>query len=148
MSPNGDSSSINKRGIIMRKFEAGRKINFVDENNVFVGYDLSQSCCENANWFISEKEENVIYDDKYNENKYNEIVRRYDEYNIEDYIFHTGYFKDVDCPHVDEGRMVRFKLIAENKPDLYLHLFNAHNGYYGHGFTMKIGGITIKDEYL
>ena len=33
----------------MKKFETGSKINFVDENNVFVGYDLSQNCCSDYN---------------------------------------------------------------------------------------------------
>ena len=32
------------------------KVNFVDENNVFVGYDLLQDCCEDANWFIADRE--------------------------------------------------------------------------------------------
>jgi hypothetical protein len=32
--------------------------------------------------------------------------------------------------------------------DLYLHFYNVHNGYYGHGFKMEIGGKIIKDEYL
>ena len=29
-------------------------INFVDENNVFVGYDLEQQCCEEADWFFTD----------------------------------------------------------------------------------------------
>ena len=37
----------------MKILEIGEKINFIDENNVFVGYDLGQNCCENASWFIS-----------------------------------------------------------------------------------------------
>ena len=32
----------------------GRKVNFVDENNVVLGYDMSQDCCERAGWFIAE----------------------------------------------------------------------------------------------
>jgi hypothetical protein len=44
----------------MKKFEDNGKINFVDENNVFMGYDMERSCCEVADWFISPKEENEI----------------------------------------------------------------------------------------
>ena len=28
------------------------KVNFVDEYNVVLGYDLAQDCCEHADWFI------------------------------------------------------------------------------------------------
>ena len=38
------------------------KVNFVDGNDVFVGYDLGQCCCENADWFISEKITPYTYD--------------------------------------------------------------------------------------
>ena len=31
------------------------KVNFVDDTNTMLGYDLSQSCCEYANWFIDDK---------------------------------------------------------------------------------------------
>lgn len=30
------------------------KVNFVDDNNVVLGYDLSQRCCETADWFIAD----------------------------------------------------------------------------------------------
>lgn len=31
------------------------RVNFVDENNVLLGYDMSQSCCEKAYWFIADE---------------------------------------------------------------------------------------------
>lgn len=34
------------------------KINFVDENNVFLGYSMGQDCCEYAEWFISDDPQN------------------------------------------------------------------------------------------
>lgn len=30
------------------------KVNFIDDNNVILGYSLGQDCCENAFWTISE----------------------------------------------------------------------------------------------
>jgi hypothetical protein len=30
------------------------KVNFIDSNNVILGYDLGQSCCEHAFWTISD----------------------------------------------------------------------------------------------
>lgn len=44
----------------MKIFERDGKINFVDENNVLLGYDMSQDCCEHADWFILD----TIYSDK------------------------------------------------------------------------------------
>ena len=125
----------------MKKFEKNGKINFVDENNVFVGYDLQSSCCEDADWFISDKEEDRIYDDLYKR-----II--YPKYAITSYIFDTKYFEEVECSSVDEGGMVRFKLICKDKPDLFLHLFNCHNGYYSHGFEAKINGLQWQEGSL
>ncbi len=112
----------------MKIFDKDSKINFVDENNVFVGYDMGQDCCELADWFISEKAGKNIINEK-------EVKNTPD---ILEYSFDAQYFQEVDSPDVDEGRMVRFKLVAKDKPDLYLHIFNAHNGYYGHGFEATI----------
>jgi len=124
----------------MRIFDKDNKVNFVDKNNVFVGYDLSQNCCEYANWFISESKENKVHDEQYYEIKRKEL-------NIEDYVFDTKFFEEVDSPDVEQGGMVRFRLIG-NKKKLFLHLFNCHNGYYGHGFEFKINDKVIKEDYL
>jgi hypothetical protein len=63
---------------------------------------------------------------------------------VADYRFDPDYFEDVIPARskygsnvLDEGGMVRFRLVAEGKPDLYLHLFNSHNGYYSHGFNVE-----------
>lgn len=119
----------------MKKFDKDDKINFVDENNVFVGYDLSQGCCEHADWFISDKEEDTTSD-------------KAEKHDISTYVFDTKYFAEVVSKDVDEGGMVRFKLVSSDKPDLFLHLFNHHNGYYSHGFEATIEGEKWKDGYL
>lgn len=108
--------------------ELGSKVNFVDDNNVFVGYDMDQCCCEDADWFISDMEEFSAYEEREQRNKYD----------LESYSFDKTYFVEIEEPKgTDEGGMVRFKLIGENKP-LYLHLYNSHNGYYSHGFKSTI----------
>lgn len=109
------------------------KVNFVDKNNVVVGYDLSQSCCEHAGWYISE-EKRIDSDD---EKSVSEEV-------LPDYVFDKDFFEEAekyDCP-------VRFRLMAEGKPDLFLHLFNIHNGYYSHGFTLTRSGTIVKEGSL
>lgn len=107
--------------------EWSSKVNFVDENNVFVGYDLDQDCCEYADWFISDKPENEIQ----------ERVETSEE--MGPWRFDRDYFQEVENSRdLDEGRMVRFRL-TNGKEEKFLHLFNCHNGYYSHGFTFGVG---------
>ena len=107
------------------------KVNFVDIHDVFVGYDMSQSCCEHAGWYITNKEgfnnEDAITPDEYTSKV------------LDEYIFTPDYFKmqnngDDEC---DEFRFLTFRLEAQGKEHLYLKLFNCHNGYYSHGFEFK-----------
>jgi len=115
------------------------KVNFVDINNVFVGYDMEQSCCEHAGWFIKDSIAIYNYDEEYdNENTPD----------IESYNFDPNFFKHVDSEWLDEGGMVAFRLVSVDKPDLFLHLFNAHNGYYHHGFEFKNGDKVIESDSL
>lgn len=116
------------------------KVNFVDKNNVLVGYDMGQSCCEHADWFISEE---III----------EGIEDYvgKEFELEEYVFDKGYMNSPDLvkdedgySELDEGGIVVFKLIADSKPDLYLHIFNSHNGYYSHGFEFKDGDKVLR----
>ena len=111
------------------------KVNFADENNVCLGYSLSQNCCEDADWFISDKEEVEAYDTKKA------------EFNVEDFVFDPAYFEQVDCSELDAGEMVRFRLVNGSN-ELFIHLYNCHNGYYGHGFEFKIGDEIKHDGYL
>jgi hypothetical protein len=120
------------------------KVNFVDINNVFVGYDLYPDCCEHADWFISKTE------DKDAPLENNQIKE-----GLDDYIFDTKYFVDVELDKdeygytcLEDGGMVRFKLIAKDKPDLFLHLYNSQNGYYSHGFQATIGDILWRNGTL
>ena len=112
----------------MKRFEKDGKINFVDENNVYVGYDLVQDCCEDADWFLhkdrcAEMDPNGTSDP-----------------DLTDFRFDVDFCEDVpECVGLDAGEMVRFRL-TDGTETLYLHLYNCHNGYYGHGFTMEIGG--------
>jgi len=118
----------------MKKFEKDGKVNFVDDNNVFIGFEIDQSCCENAGWFISDLEETIIYD-----KDFRAIPRK--DMDTTGFNFDTTYFKEVtEENQFDRGGLVRFKLTRGEK-SLYLHLYNCHNGYYGHGFEAEIGGI-------
>jgi len=123
----------------MRIFEGaswGRKVNFVDKNNVLVGYDMDQCCCENADWYILDRIESDT------------SLSGSVEESLEDYNFDPNFFQDVDGDY-NSGGMVVFKLINEkNGDEKYLHLFNIHNGYYGHGFQLSIDNKIIQDGCL
>lgn len=119
----------------MRIFESDIKINFVDENDVLVGFDRYDLCCENFGFFFS----NDIPGDIEcipNENRPD---------NLDDLRFDPDFFEESHCGRLfDEGSSVTFKLNGQNR-QVFLTLYNAHNGYYSHGFTISVKGKVIKD---
>jgi len=125
--------------ILKHEGENHEKVNFVDKNNVFVGYDMEQICCEHFAWFISEKEETKVFEFVDCEKT---LV------DVENYVFDTNYFEE----HIKAGKvkntdkygwMVRFRL-TNGENELFLHLYNAQNGYYSHGFEAKIDTLKWK----
>lgn len=120
------------------------KVNFIDSNNVLLGYDLGQSCCETAFWTISEALDgsNPIHRGDAEQSQ---------EIELEDYCFDPAFYRRIDDEY-EETHVAIFKLNAyrgwdsKNLPDLYLRLENHHNGYYSHGFVFK--GDTIIENSL
>jgi hypothetical protein len=43
--------------------------------------------------------------------------------------------------------MVIFR-ITDGAAEKFVHLFNCHNGYYGHGFGFKVGDTMIREGGL
>jgi len=117
------------------------KVNFVDENDVYVGYDTDQECCEDVGYFIAEKITPYSYG--LNPEKTNKP-------DIDGYVFDKAFFEYVASNDrmLIAGGMVAFKMTCDGKPDLFLHLYNAHNGYYGHGFEVKHSGEIVISDYL
>lgn len=115
------------------------KVNFVDINNVFVGYDLEQQCCETAGWFVADR----VMSDSF---------PAISEYDLEPYVFDKNFLEDSFSVNKDStaryNDRVVFRLVAPDLPDLYLHLFNVHNGYYSHGFVAKSNDEVIAKGYL
>lgn len=112
---------------MIKVFENGSKLNVVDDNNNFVGFDLMDDCCAHGGWFVHPE----ICTKDFTE------IKGLDETEFADYYFDESFFKEI--PY-GEGGAVAFKLYSYNKRDVYLHLFNCHNGYYGKGFKSSIGG--------
>lgn len=121
----------------MKIFDRDSKVNFVDENNVLVGFDFSQSCCESPGWSLSRAlpEAQLPVGD-------NGIV-------TDGFVFDRTFFsneipKDFD---VQEGGIAVFRLM-KGEEVIFLTLWNSQNGYYGHGFEMEHDGIKIKSGIL
>jgi hypothetical protein len=107
------------------------KVNFVDDDNTVVGYDMEQSCCERAGWFI-------CYVPTTNTDTETPPILLSGA--LDAYKFNTHYFCEEPDPRT-EVFIARFRLHAPDRPALYLHLFNCHNGWYGHGFEMRLKGL-------
>lgn len=105
----------------------GEKYNWIDKNDLYVGYDTATDCCETAEWYVHTK--------PITSTAYEELPKV--DYDLDGYIFDTvsaliGLDYQIEDTGLDEGDNVVFKLIHPSKPPLYLHLYNSHNGYYAH----------------
>lgn len=109
--------------------EQGYKINFIDSNDVFVGFDNMQSCCEDFGYCITEGQPAESSEDC-----------QESALNLEGYVFDTDFFNESSFDGDSESATAIFKLVQQGLPDLYLTLYNSHNGYYSHGFDATVGG--------
>ena len=102
--------------------ETKYKVNFIDKNDTFVGFDMEGQCCENYGWYIA----NSVTDQVQEEIRCAE-----------------GFWFDITADPVeystDDCYTVAFKLVNSSGEILYLHLFNEHNGYYSHGWNTSFG---------
>jgi hypothetical protein len=121
------------------------KVNFVDENNRLVGYDFYQSCCESFGWYISSSSlfdpKFSVVDDTYASVFINQL--------LEGWVFDPKFFEEnTNSENFSvELNQATFRLVKDDK-ELFLHLFNEHNGYYSHGFEFLEEGTTIKSGCL
>lgn len=126
------------------------KINFIDENNVFVGYDLGQNCCECAGWMLTDRLTMLRSED------IGEDVGHENLPDLTDYRFDPNFFVDAkvlfgatyENDVLDEGGHVIFRLVSETGPDFFLNIYNSHNGYYSHGFEYGVAGGKVTESYL
>lgn len=119
----------------MKIFETKYKVNFVDKNNVLVGFDTRQQCCEDAGYTITKKL-GVCADGK--------------DINTDGFVFDTKFFEDEwkadSCDSMVENAAI-FRL-TNGDEELYLILYNHHNGYYSHGFEFKSDHEIFREGYL
>ena len=107
----------------------GYKVNWIDKNDVYVGYDTSTSCCETADWFVSDVM--VKTDAEFNAIEESPMFQL--EVDFSPYTFDPSVAEVVDGV-LDDGGIAIFRMVTDDGYESFLHLYNAHNGYYGHGF--------------
>lgn len=110
-----------------------RKVNFIDEFNNLIGFDMDSQCCENFGWYVEGtdlsggKGGGTFILDKYHFNTRSlQLLKKEDDEGGEVTIELTGV--DRSCGYFYPQRL----------PTLVLHLYNNQNGYYGHGFELSI----------
>lgn len=109
-----------------KKDPYGESINFVDQNGVFVGYDVSPHYAEHFYFYFSPP---ML------------------ESELEPYVFDPSscHVSEVckkikDSYQANNRYAVMFRLVTTVKSEseaVYLTLVNCHSGYYSHGFEMK-----------
>lgn len=122
------------------KYVDGR-INFIDENDHFLGCEMDHQCCEDTNWEVrlgSELGELILSGS-------NEDV-------VDDETTLSGYYFPNDCFYGEavlpdsqetDGEMrvnsVCFRAIHsdEEKEDIFITISNDHDGYYYHMWEFK-----------
>lgn len=119
-----------------KKAPWSEKWNWVDENNVVLGFDASQCCCEDFGSY---------YHTDPKEPKETEI--ELSEEDLKDYRFDPEFHEDDNLGDTDGGGSFTVKLVdstgTSNRPEVYLTIYNWHNGYYSHGFSFDNGETTI-----
>ena len=146
----------------MRIFETNddwcQRINFVDRNNLLVGFNNSQNCCERFGYSLSSQDTiNLVpfHDeatDEYNDDyglKIPDEVGPSDE-ELEPFVFDRSFHevRQLD-PGYNCANVAVFRLLNDRGRELFLYLYNQHNGYYSHGFDFQDEiGLTIFEGAL
>jgi hypothetical protein len=116
--------------IFVGKGDWRAKVNFVDENNVLLGFDNENDCCANGGWFLS--------DDK---DKWENKTFKEKDMTLPGWVFDPSFFRERNGSEYEEGGAVQFRL-TKGKKERFLVLYNVHNGYYGRGFWFTADGKT------
>lgn len=127
---------------IFNKVEPWRfKTNFVDENNVVLGWDSEQCGSESHGW--------ALYEDEDCKHRSVVILNAWDIGMIIDL---PGFTFDPTYVKYEENAVI-FKITGKNfeqdyEMSLYIRLENHHNGYYSHGFKFTQNEQVIVDGVL
>lgn len=126
-------------------------INFVDENNVVLGYSLEQNCCENAGWLLSDSDDFETIKKQINDDQYCSVSDKnpISIENEEDYRFDKSYNKYFGFENGEYCQVEIFKIMnIKTNEEKFICIFNSHNGYYSHGFDFKMNKELIIEGSL
>lgn len=156
--------------IFVKVSPARHSINFADEKNRVIGWCAEQICCESHYCRLTNTEPEVCVDPAgsyvddecamtpeevirfnngekiYRPIKWAEVKNvRFDLSDLENVIIDLrGWEIDPDYVKDIGWQTVVFRLFKDNE-QMFVVLQNHHNGYYSHGFNLKVGG-EIKVE--
>jgi hypothetical protein len=105
-----------------------------DKHIIYVLIDNGQSCCESWGYFSSDDDLSLFTGSELK------------EINLTDKALNKQKFKDSDY-YEDEGG-IQFVDFVTNKGIFQLAVYNAHNGYYGHGILVAKDDEIILNETL
>lgn len=119
------------------------KVNFVDENNVVLGYDMGHQCCESFGWFIADRVVSNMKD-------HASLDQTFDDDDYTDWRFDPQFFQIGESHEsYDLESMAIFRIVNQTTGESrYIHLYNMHNGYYSHGFTFTQSNTSIRHGSL
>ena len=97
----------------------GNRLNLIDKNNVFVGYDYDESCCESFGYeFRTSDNKEIDYPE-----------------NLSDFVFTLNHkIFEIVSKYKDDGDSAYGFEITNGEDTLWFVIYNYHNGYYSHGF--------------
>jgi hypothetical protein len=110
-------------------------VNFVDDNNVLVGYDMDADCCEDFGWYFEFPDGSRSDPDEEN-------------IDLDGFQFDPKFCELRQVPKSQEGGGEAIFKLTKGDKEIKLVLFNYHNGYYSHGFEMKVDGEVIESGNL
>lgn len=117
------------------------KVNFVDENNVILGFDTSDDCCAHGGWFIGPTPDWVPDKEGYEWDKEPKGI-----VDLAGFLFDPSYFSSPKCT---DAATAQFR-ITNGMEERFITLYNVHNGYYGKGFEFTCPADPSKnmEEYI
>lgn len=116
----------------MIKVDFQHSVNFIDANDIFVGFDMRSQCCEGFGWYIKD---NDSIEDAVNQSEKSESY--FEDNDMSGWMFDLGYFKQDNDHQANVGYIdvVVFRL-RNNNERKFLFLYNIGNGMYGHDFLI------------
>jgi hypothetical protein len=119
----------------------GYGINFVDHNNCFVGFRYEQNCCEEFGYKISKKCPKTFEEI--------DSLKDFDEKLMSEYSFDTSFELSL-CGGDDyhEKNAATFRAVDKNSNEIFITIWNNHNGYYSHGWKFSKDGKEIRSGDL